>query len=121
MSDLTDFLLARIAEDEEVARAAGPAPWIHARNEESVLDFQAHRVTPVRTEHANNVHVHLWAPTRVLAECETKRRIVELATEHERLRLDQRHEGSATALHDVLQLLAQPYASHSDYSEDWQA
>lgn len=27
MSDLTDFLLARIAEDEAVARAATPGPW----------------------------------------------------------------------------------------------
>ena len=50
MSDLVDFLLARIAEDEADARMANGAP-------------------PPR---------HWSAPTRVLAECEAKRRIVEL-------------------------------------------
>lgn len=44
---LTEFLLARIAEDEDVAQMASPGPW------------------KVR-----------YSPARVLAECEAKREIV---------------------------------------------
>ena len=57
---LTEFLLARIAEDEAEARKAGPM-W---RNEWSAEDVDV------------TLHIERHDPARVLAECEAKRRIV---------------------------------------------
>ena len=45
---------------------------------------------------------------RVLADCEAKRRIVEVATAH----------GTLQSI-EILSLLALPYADHPDYQEDW--
>jgi ribosomal 50S subunit-associated protein YjgA (DUF615 family) len=89
MTTLTEFLLARIAEDEEVAR-------------------------------------YSETRTRSMAECEAKRRIVDLAarmirdannatTDKGRI---ERHLNvvSATA---ILHALAALYAGHPDYDETW--
>ena len=66
---LTDFLLARIAEDEAVALAAQGEP-----TEYSTLGFlQGSALSP-----GDRIVAH---PARVLAECEAKRRIVELHAE----------------------------------------
>lgn len=112
MSELTDFLLARIAEDELIAREAGPMPWIYATNEESVLDFEAHRVTPLRTERANNAHVYRWNPGRALAECEAKRRWIEHVLHESESRLTDEQRFS-------LRAMALPYAHHRGYREEW--
>ena len=95
MLTLTEFLLARIAEDEQAAERGGthPDPATFARDN----------------------HGYLWVqPARVLAECEAKRRIVELV-------------GGGSSIHrpgdcqdcDVMRLLALPYADHPDYREEW--
>lgn len=85
MSDLAAFLLARIAEDEAVARAAGEGEW-------SAEGRDVWRVSPIATvtivygipEHESGAqtheigqHIARHDPARVLAECEAKRRIVE--------------------------------------------
>lgn len=99
MSDLsiTEFLLARIAEDEQVARAAqsprGATIFTDPRRggKQSMLD-----------------HIARHDPARVLAECQAKRRIVApwvgTVTENEAR---------------VLLALAAVYADHPDYSEEW--
>ena len=83
---LTEFLLARIAEDEAVSPTGRrPSP-------------------------------------RDIAECEAKRRIVELAAKAEAW-----GEGTAGATagyakvvaSDTLRLLTLPYADHPDYREEW--
>ena len=73
MSDvtITEFLLARIAEDEAVARAASPAPWQFG----AAGSFAAGTVYDITK--ANAEHMTRHDPARVLAECEAKRRIVE--------------------------------------------
>jgi hypothetical protein len=87
---LTDFLLARIAEDE----AAVEAKWLRAPKGAPIVPDAAH--------------------TRVLAECEAKRRIVEYCPSAS-------EEGDTwdTAFWRVLQILALPYADHPDYREEW--
>jgi len=84
MADLAEFLLARIAEDEAAYESAYVA----------YLDGFP------------------FTPTRVLAECETKRRIVELCAYWQR-------PVDGLDGEDILRLLALPYADHPDYREEW--
>ena len=92
---LVKFLLARIAEDESVARDAA--------------ESEIHTVEHEMQER--------WSPERVLAECEAKRRIVkESAYELNRRPPSPR---AATAARVTLLLLALPYADHPDYQQEW--
>lgn len=112
MSDLTEFVLARIAEDEAVARAAGssgedlrwwvdgPAKesgkwWIYSTGEKFAHEHTAH-------------HIARHDPARVLAECEAKRQMVWLS-EH----------GCGDDYERVQHALAMPYADHPDYKKSW--
>lgn len=105
MTTLTDFLLARIAEDEyEAHQALGLVG----------IETEWHRVEVLRERgltRADAQHVHRWSSRRVLAECEAKRRIVAAITEHNRLGYD--YPGP------ILEALALPYADHPDYDERW--
>ncbi|GIG27172.1 DUF6221 family protein [Cellulomonas denverensis] len=107
MSDLTEFLLARIAEDEyEAHQALGLLG----------IESEWHTVGALRGRgltRADAEHVHRWSSRRVLAECGAKRRIVATITEHERIGYD--YAGP------ILELLALPYADHPDYREEWRA
>lgn len=143
---LTEFLLARIAEDEADARTAvGIAPgddrtpsdwWV---KEEHSMVYAGHWVPVVETAErsipngegdgvitwrvpATLDHIARHDPARVLAECEAKRRIVK---EIEALR-GQRlaPPGSASLIMDysldrALRHLALPYADHPDYDDAW--
>jgi len=100
---LAEFLLARIAEDEAVARELPP----HSDGTVSV--------------YTGSQYVRLPDPDRVLSECEAKRRIVEEITEtFEMNRPPSATNSEAVWLGEsVLQLLALPYADHPDYREEW--
>lgn len=119
---LTDFLLARIAEDEAGARAASPGPWRIAgtddeRDDEDTWPGDVLAVDGIkaaesfaltdRQQFATAGHIARHDPARVLAECEAKRRIVELC------------DGFDEQGREVRQLLALPYADHPDYREEW--
>jgi hypothetical protein len=88
---LTEFLLARIAEDEQVAR----------------------------DEYRCNTDLR-WTPVRVLAECETKRRVITFCRGDmdPAVELDLRIEDERDAAM-VLRLMATLYADHPDYREEW--
>ena len=95
MTDLAGFLLARIAEDEAVARA----------------DVERLRNAPRRG--GKTTTVRRWA------ECEAKRRIVEhckgMMTESDEWdEPTQRTDAVFT-----LRLLAMPYIDHADYLDEW--
>jgi len=120
---LTEFLLARIDEDEDAARAAvevadkqhawwvdGPGStsdkwWVYATGE----NFQHKAVAD---------HIARHDPARVLRECEAKRRIVAAY-------LAERRGAGTTAIYvgdaleEVLGDLAAPYANHPDYRQEW--
>jgi len=116
VSDLVEFLLARIAEDEAAARE-------NVEYEENVGETAG------------------WlAPSRVLAECEAKRRIVEQCRPHwvvvfrqsDILLADAFDQTKVptyassgpiwphSAAEATLRALALPYAGHRDYDEDLQ-
>lgn len=98
MSDLTSFLLARIAEDE------AEAPHV---------TYQVNRYP----EEAVGIR------DRVLAECEAKRQILAAYGEHLWLDPGDRDAcdaaSSAEPAVTMLRLLALPYADHPDYREEW--
>ncbi len=85
---IAEFLLQRIAEDEECARRATQGRWklwgMQVRSD-PVGDGNLNTSRPVaETSHEaglhtwNASHTARWDPARVLAECEAKRRIVQL-------------------------------------------
>lgn len=146
---LVEFLLTRIAEDEVLARTASTGQ--HWSWTEDGAEMVSDHVTEYRTreciidtEGANppgsgvtGQHIARHDPARVLAECEAKRRIVDLYAEHRSTvmayrnprwadamndedRLNhKRAESRHRATEDVLRLLALPYADHPDYREEW--
>jgi uncharacterized membrane protein len=124
---LTDFLLARIAEDEAAARPGAQA---------SISDWEAEGcavvcLTATIAEDVNfglAPHIANWEPARVLADCEAKRRIMELrdlvdqeirrvsAADHERA-TDARN--TRLGLDMAIKALALPYADHPEFREEW--
>jgi hypothetical protein len=119
MSELADFLLARIAEDEAVARATSGQPWsatvprmVHADG-----GFRIKSRYVASTDHdEDRAHIARWNPARVLAECEAKRRIIEAAS----LTIEIYRSGTVLDLAwETLRLLALPYADHPDYRSEW--
>ena len=99
MSDLAEFLLARIAEDEAELEAA-----IQSRY-------------PGLTIRRN--------PSRVIAECEAKRALLALHTEGWDGRCGECSDRYAVTpwdgLCDEARILATVYADHPDYREEWAA
>jgi len=90
MTDLTEFLLARIAEDEAVAMEARPEEYLSTRDRSGLR--------PGLT----NGYAHVECTSgRVLAECDAKRQLIELTIPY------------------VNKLLALPYADHPDYRSEW--
>lgn len=121
---LTEFLLERIAEDSEDA---------HCANEVRLL----------RWSQDNNMIINdagfmqRFTRSRMIAECEAKRLIVEQHVEHESRVAAYRSprwvdgmndndilnwrkaEAVCAATDSVVRALALPYANHPDYREEW--
>jgi hypothetical protein len=146
---LADFLLARIAEDEEAARAATSGPWRYdperfhkppraAEWSEGVFAGSrgASAICVATTGEVDDpqsmrdgAHIARHDPARVLAECAIKRRIV---VAHNVV-----HDGcpgSPTLVSDdgeqdgdyggpclVLRALASVFAGHPEFREEWRA
>lgn len=109
MSVLTDFLLARIAEDEAVAHDFVP---------EEVASPSLERQRYIR---ARGDWVVLYDPARVLAECEAKREIVRyylLLCEQAEAQERPFHFHSTGLLYAV-RTHAAVYADHPDYRDEW--
>ncbi len=141
MITIADFLLARIAEDEDVALSA--AGWSAAGDERDRGHWRREGLASVVTEAGGSVvysdagqvssevadHIAHHDPGRVLAECAGKRRLVEVA--HTWITQGERETGNDVIAVSVktqgitgetcLRLLAQPYAEHPDFHEEWRA
>jgi len=110
---LAAFLLARIAEDEAVAREATP-------------DTLPHPLLLVEAEDRDMVCELMVDPARVLAECEAKRRIVE---GHGRTHActvlgepdawDEQTFWEKSEPCPTLRALAAVYADHEDSRDEW--
>lgn len=104
---LTEFLLARIAEDEAAAmdsleRGFGDWEWLADLG----VNYEA------------RTHMVRHHPARVLAECEAKRRIVDAARADYEDSL-QSGDDTTSLAEEVLRVLALPYSDHPDYDEAW--
>jgi Family of unknown function (DUF6221) len=112
---LTDFLLARIAEDEADARDAyyDGQRWIP---EEEAVVAADRDLDPIMflDRKRDAYHAANWSPARVLAECEAKRKIVLRATYYASVAPVDPDEW-----HFTLRDLAAIYADHPDYREEW--
>lgn len=113
MRELTEFLLARVAEDEMAVRTRDKSAPIHyvgcVYYNNDIGEF-----CPCDCDEDGE------ATRRQLAECEAKRRIVE---EHpqfvsEGMSYCETCERSTSPC-NTLRLLALPYADHPDYREEW--
>jgi hypothetical protein len=139
---ITEFLLARIAEREALARAAshGGARWTspktgYGSGRVDAVDRPADDVGIVvydegRPSEDQAAHIAFNDPARVLAECEAHRRIVREARQAVALSDEtpdddspraERIHGAATAWSATLDALATIYADHEDFREEWRA
>ena len=119
-STLAEFLLARVAEDEVIARAAirttdigEVAGWYWSNAGDAVFLDETDVCVACGPwqqgmHQPSGQHIARWNPARVLAECESKRRILEQ---------QQSQPGGEEA--PGLRLLALPYADHRDYRDEW--
>lgn len=149
MSDLVEFLKARLDEDEQAAQAATPSPWrIDPRNPNVILEPTPIDSVGMAGERQHNIftgqvssrfgqakldvaHIVRHDPARVLAEVAAKRRIIEALGIAERNVAKVRRtapdyrsvrvaEAESDAMLHAVRLLAHPYADHPDYREDWE-
>lgn len=117
---LTEFLLARIAEDDAVAREVDQGRHEIATGSEA----EAHRACSCYGE-----VVYTVSASRVLAECEAKRRIIRgsipariVRPDGKVLSLMEPNElANSDALHKwIVHVLATIYADHPDYRAEWE-
>jgi hypothetical protein len=136
MSDLVEFLRARLAEDEQAARKAADRDGEHWT---AGSDYVGSEETPYVAIGPwdgplaeTGEHIARHDPARVLAEVDAKRRIIaEHAAVHGISNTgpicsacgEVGNLGSEEAVVEwpcrTLRLLALPYAGHPDYDQDW--
>lgn len=139
---LTEFLLARIDEDDAAAAKATQGRWklwgmtvladpVGRSNHADGIDV-AHTVTTDSQGHPRTWdadHIARWDPTRVHDECEAKRRLINDVHHSRGDAYTQPGEcagcgtggGYGVDIDDcpTLRVLAQPYAGHDDYRQEW--
>jgi hypothetical protein len=139
-TDLATWLLEQVAEDERRAKAAqartahrdepdGYASWRVSDGGMGVYgEHVCLMVGPYDYLHDElGEHVVTWAPGRVLVECDTKRRIIEL---HQPKTVTGTANGKPVAESrcascadlypcQTLRLLALPYADRPGYRDEW--
>lgn len=121
---LAEFLLARIDEDEAAAHLGnGQVAWLTFCHPDGGMKYTtvAHRrysaalswVAGGREQEEPAAVDPFYDSARVLAECDSKRRIVELFA----IAPQEGYELPRGAI--TLRFLALPYADHSDYNPAW--
>jgi Family of unknown function (DUF6221) len=130
VSDLVEFLLARLDEDEQAARTAGADRW-RATDSGVYHDDASTQPGPFaigRYEHlgAEGTHIARHDPARVLAEVEAKRRMLEAHYDYNGVCprcFDFSNKPVPRELWpcETVRLLAPPYGDHPDYRQEWRA
>jgi hypothetical protein len=117
--ELVEFLLARIAEDEEAMGRIAGRQWYACDDghvQEPEIDDRD-VLLEVEPEAQLPNHHNSWAlvldPARVLAECAAKRRLIRWVNQWPM------RPHPPSSVDGVLELLAQPYADHPDYRQEW--
>ena len=144
MTTLTEFLLARIAEDEKGARAAttiglhqvehlGDGKWgreyvkplaVELVRREVAWWIPAGPSSPGNqgSDAAGTALFERFAPARVLAECEAKRRLVALHGPDQPYCSDNFSNADHAYFEgpcENLRILALPYADHPEFRSEW--
>ncbi len=126
--DLVDFLRARLARDEQIARACAGAPWSASPSGTVHIDVSGGAASdPGFVASVENgayaEHIARHDPARALLEVDTRRRIVDEyekgAWVLERGHRTEEAEAVHAARDNVLRLLALTYAHHPDYRDEW--
>jgi len=119
---LVEFLLARIEEDEALARPAAPGPWhVDAESTEvlavdGIVVADGFALSGPQTR-ATTAHIARHDPVRILVECEAKRRIVEECAPN--VAKDWPFPDGLNLSEFVVAELVQPYADHPDFDPAW--
>jgi hypothetical protein len=125
VSDLTEFLLARIAEDEAVAREATRGPWLFDAISGAIYAPEERTATYVHLREDvvygddgvfshNAAHIIRHDPARVLAEIEAKR-----AALAEFVDAADGGNGEGYMAERAMQYMALPYAEDPGFREVW--
>jgi hypothetical protein len=131
-TDLAAWLLEQITEDERGATASAEAEnatsWGTRHDSNYIEDWTLVTGIEEPLSEATARHVANWDPSRVLAECDAKQRIIELHTGgHECSVYDHNGEiDSCRYVHgdlgedcSTVRALALPYADRLGYREEW--
>jgi hypothetical protein len=132
--ELVDFLRARLDDDEKLARAASPGPWHVDEDSDEILAVDGIVVAEGfalsgRQLRATIQHIARHDPARVLAEVDTRRRILGLHAPRGRddgCVICDAGNGSCGCMGgdweypcDTVKLLALTFADHPDYRDEW--
>lgn len=137
LTELVEFLRARLDEDEKIAKRAWPAAWevttsgvrsvevglqpgyegLHTRVANVALT-----IGHFQSEARNAAHIARNDPARVLAQVRSHRKIVDwYEAVSERVEAVPALEPRQNELGMVLRALAESYTEHPDYRQEWTA
>jgi hypothetical protein len=133
MMTLVGFLRARIAEEEDAVKAVRGEYLLFIDPDDGTISepvcegswdaggYERWADGEIRLPNRHGTWSPLFDPARVLAKCEAKLRIVEEVEEHRdyTYATDWDLRQTAKFLDDILRILAQPYADHPDFRDEW--
>jgi len=119
---ITEFITARLGEDEQQALSASPGPWHLNAEHDEVIAIDGIEVCTAHALSNNQLrntarHIARHDPARVLREVAAKRKIVEAAS----ITLDI-YSGGSTFIDfviETLRRLAVAWEDHPDYDQAW--
>lgn len=122
--DLPEFVLARVAEVEAVARDAHYDGQRWLSEEEEVFRWPEDEPVHTAARKRDARHIVEWSPARVLAWCATTRAIVELHSGSHECSLGGDNcacgwYSLASPVCDTVRLLAQIWPDHPGFDPSW--
>ncbi len=118
MSDLTDFLLARVSADEETARRVAEAVATMPRRTKHQWAWSHSYKQPGAPGWSSFLWDGAPSPARVLAECQAKRAIIALCWSPDPHTVWEAEQGQCNEC-GVLYALAQVHRDHPDFRPEW--
>ncbi|MBD2899106.1 DUF6221 family protein [Actinomadura nitritigenes] len=124
--DLVEFLRARLAKDEQVARACSGASWTAGPSGAVHLDADGEPAVVASAEtEAYAEHIARHDPSRALQEVAARRQLVDDHEKHAWIiaqgRATPEQRAAQAVREQTLRLIALAYAHHPDYNEEWRA
>lgn len=122
---ITEFLTARVDEDEAVAREAGGSPfkpfprWVAGETNNAGIRREDGVPVAGHSWPREMEHIARFDPTRVLADVAAKRAIVASWRDPFGNWTAAQADAARAQKERTLVLLAQPYAEHPDYDPAW--